>query len=77
VLFRAFLDKISNAWFCLFIISIIIIIVSTIISGSKTYHVLIVKDVHTIFLIVFYFFQWLVWSGTIILIIDLKLLFLI
>jgi hypothetical protein len=30
VLFRAFLDKISNAWFCLFIISIVIIVVSTI-----------------------------------------------
>jgi hypothetical protein len=71
VLFRAFLDKISNGWFCLFIINIVSVVFSTIISSIKKYHVLISKDVHT-----FFFFQWLVWSGTIIFIVDLKLLFL-
>jgi hypothetical protein len=96
VLFRAFLDKISNAWFCLFIISIVIIVVSTIIiyiffffdmsiQEGGGYSYLRFMNVSCVdckgcahnFFNFFNFFQWLVWSGTIILIMDLRLLFLI
>jgi hypothetical protein len=58
VLFRAFLDKLSNGWFCLFIINVVSIVFSTIISSIKKYHVLISKDVHTFFFFPMVSLEW-------------------